>query len=657
MVAHRLARASAIIRLIVALCLVAVQISPVRADLRSAPAWYDQNAVAVTPDWHYRVPVTVSSGNAVNSTVRVDVDFAALLAQMNVSGTFDANSVRIVRPTGALSTRQEYTDTVYSGATDATGNGRGEVRFLAEDAGPATYYIYFDVTQNGTKAANPQLPINGNFETGSTGLAQPTGWNAPTRATTNYDAQMRPAETVSVTAQPNTVVDGSPTRSTNGNPNTGSFSYLIGWRTSTAALTANVPGVTFTRTITVPASNPGNLTFRWKPQGWDAQNFDYLRVTIVGSTTTEIIGPTANNYTMNPFSPNIGGAAASATSPGYRQYNGFDCDTTGTHRNGMTVACHSEPWFTVNQSLAAFAGQTVTLTFTASQDTADQSWYLLDDIEWSVSTGTLGSPQAFGVNITAPLVGAAFVPGQLVPITATVDAAPAATTTPVTANVYDSTGTLITSGIILYNDGTHGDATAGDAIWTNDGSVPANQALVVPLGATNATGWTLRVFARDATTNSAGGTNGIAHIPGQAAPETQAGFWNIDDSLFDVAGANIVVTKTSSVISDPLNGTTNPKFIPGATVRYCVLITNNGPATATAITATDPLPGTVTFVPGSMRSGTACATAATVEDDNNTGADESDPVGASFSSNTVVGVQATLANAATIALTFDATVQ
>ena len=45
-----------------------------RADLRSAPAWYD-------PSWHYRVPISVPASSALNSTVVVDADFAALLAQ------------------------------------------------------------------------------------------------------------------------------------------------------------------------------------------------------------------------------------------------------------------------------------------------------------------------------------------------------------------------------------------------------------------------------------------------------------------------------------------------------------------------------------------------------------------------------------------------
>ena len=40
------------------------------------------------------------------------------------------------------------------------------------------------------------------------------------------------------------------------------------------------------------------------------------------------------------------------------------------------------------------------------------------------------------------------------------------------------------------------------------------------------------------------------------------------------------VSKVSSVISDPVNGITNPKAIPGATVEYLITVTNTGTAAA-----------------------------------------------------------------------------
>jgi uncharacterized repeat protein (TIGR01451 family) len=646
----------AAVHALVALAIIMMPGAPALADLRSAPVWYDQNAVAVTPDWHYRVPVTVAAGAAVNSTVKVDVDFAALLAQMNVSGTLDVNSPRVVRASGALSTTQEFTDVVYAGATDTVGNGRGEVRFIAEDAGPATYYIYFDVTQNGAKPVNPQTPINGNFERGAAGTAQPTGWNAPT-GTAGLDSEVRPSETVSVTT------DGAVlTKTTDGSPNTGAFSYLIGARS------ANETGTTtnraITRNIVIPATNQGNFVIRWRPEGWDsvrnATSYDVLNATLTfGATTTQLIGQSFT-YTTAPSSPNVGAGTASATAAGYGQYNGFDCNTAGVHTGtpAGTMACGSEPWFTSTVAIpAAMAGQTVTLTITSNHTNLYRSWFHIDDVEWSVSTGTLGIPQAFGVNISAPIAGGTYVPNQVVPITAVVDANPTAATNPVTANVYDSTGAIAQSGIILYNDGTHGDAVAGDAIWSNDGSIVANPSLTIPSTATASSNWTLRVFAKDATTATGGQQSGLAHINGQPVAETQANYWNIDDVTFNVTSAGVVITKTSTIVNDPVNGTTNPKAIPGAKVNYCILVTNNGPASASTIIASDSLPGTVTFQPGTMKSGTSCATAAAVEDDNNTGTDESDPIGASFSAGSVIAINGALANGATMAITFDVLIQ
>lgn len=130
----------------------------------------------------------------------------------------------------------------------------------------------------------------------------------------------------------------------------------------------------------------------------------------------------------------------------------------------------------------------------------------------------------------------------------------------------------------------------------------------------------------------------------------------IHDVSFCRPTTNLTIAKTSSVVSDPVNGTTNPKAIPGARIRYCILVTNNGSGTATGINVADALPAGTTFVPGSLRSGTSCAGAATVEDDDAAGADESDPFGAAIGGTTLSAVTATLAPVAAMAVTFDATV-
>lgn len=146
------------------------------------------------------------------------------------------------------------------------------------------------------------------------------------------------------------------------------------------------------------------------------------------------------------------------------------------------------------------------------------------------------------------------------------------------------------------------------------------------------------------------GSHGLAPAdPGQQGAA-------IHDITFCRPTTNLTIAKTSSVVSDPTNGTADPKAIPGATMRYCILVTNNGSGTATGINVGDPLPATTTFIPGSLRSGTSCAGATTVEDDNASGADESDPFGASIAGTTVAATTPTLAPTGTMAVTFDVTV-
>ncbi|MGD9841380.1 MAG: hypothetical protein AB7F79_01675 [Steroidobacteraceae bacterium] len=55
---------------------------------------------------------------------------------------------------------------------------------------------------------------------------------------------------------------------------------------------------------------------------------------------------------------------------------------------------------------------------------------------------------------------------------------------------------------------------------------------------------------------------------------------------------SLQVTKVSQLISDPINGTTNPKRIPGSIVSYTVTVTNAGPGAvdASSLVITDPIP-------------------------------------------------------------------
>jgi uncharacterized repeat protein (TIGR01451 family) len=133
------------------------------------------------------------------------------------------------------------------------------------------------------------------------------------------------------------------------------------------------------------------------------------------------------------------------------------------------------------------------------------------------------------------------------------------------------------------------------------------------------------------------------------------GTFNRADLFITAAPAAINTTKTSSIISDGVSGS-NPKSLPGAIVSYCILVTNTGPSAATNIVASDPIPASLTYISSSMVSGTSCANAATAEDDNAIGADESDPVGASISGTTVTISAPNLILNGSVAIKFGASI-
>ena len=130
----------------------------------------------------------------------------------------------------------------------------------------------------------------------------------------------------------------------------------------------------------------------------------------------------------------------------------------------------------------------------------------------------------------------------------------------------------------------------------------------------------------------AGGTTGT--IGARIAATTGANTAGIDNVLFDgagvsdaandgafsaqgrytVSGAVLTVAKTSRVVNDPVNGTTNPKFIPGAMVEYCITVANAaGAATATNVALLDDLPADVTYDTtfGTFINGSATCTSGT----------------------------------------------
>ena len=79
-------------------------------------------------------------------------------------------------------------------------------------------------------------------------------------------------------------------------------------------------------------------------------------------------------------------------------------------------------------------------------------------------------------------------------------------------------------------------------------------------------------------------------------------YWHVDDLCFTSSPPNIAVQKTSAIVSDPINGTANPKLIPGAIVRYSVTITNTGIGIVDdgSVVVTDTLPPDTSLFVGDL---------------------------------------------------------
>ncbi|NJN50451.1 MAG: hypothetical protein HC809_00295 [Gammaproteobacteria bacterium] len=561
---------------------IALWTSSVRADLAN-PAWFN-------PAWHYRVPITIPAAAAVNSTVVVNVNFSTLLTQLGINAgsvDFDELSPRVVRPNGATVATQEFNDRVFNNTLDAANNGSGEVRFLLQDAAAAgTYYLYFDITGNGVKPANPATPINGNFEQSAGNV--PTSW---VRSALNAGgAQNNEVYRTALTATTSVAAGCSTSTTTvaNGPVNNGAVASgeawaLLGYRDNCEDGASGNETIRLARDIAVPGgAAAGNLTFNFQVQGWDgitnASNYDWFVFYVNGTPVTH----TALGINNAP-SPQL------------------VIEASRLGRNGYSSGYRDHGWKLATLNLAAFAGTTINFRIEArfsSSDNSYRSWVKIDDVAWSIQNATLGSPQGFGANVQAPndtAVTAASVltVGQPVVLRVAVDA----TTTSVRADVYDDNSTLVAANRLLFDDGTHGDAVAGDRIFTNDGSVPADPTYVILATDPQGSAWRVRAFARDASVSSSGAANnGLVLRPGLPTAPVQANYFNIDEQVFSVVFTRLEVTKTSTTVLDPINVAAQPKAIPGAWVQYSLNVVNRGPGSADSNTVVivDALPASAT---------------------------------------------------------------
>jgi len=129
-------------------------------------------------------------------------------------------------------------------------------------------------------------------------------------------------------------------------------------------------------------------------------------------------------------------------------------------------------------------------------------------------------------------------------------------------------------------------------------------------------------------------------------------------ATYTVAGAQVTVLKSSLVVSDPVNGTTDPKAIPGAVIRYCIAVSNaSGGADATDIGISDTLPGDVVFNAGTIRRNTDVSISGTdATCDVATGAAPANTTEGSESGGTVSGTLDTVTAGDSLGFAFEVTI-
>jgi hypothetical protein len=172
--------------------------------------------------------------------------------------------------------------------------------------------------------------------------------------------------------------------------------------------------------------------------------------------------------------------------------------------------------------------------------------------------------------------------------------------------------------VITYIDEAAIDSTT--TIYVVDTAAPAipltatnGQTAGVTLTATalsgNQTGTKGSTITNNALSSWNGGTSVysvFAETAGSAGDPANDGK-DISSDVFTVQAPSVV--KTNVVVWDPINLTTSPKAIPGAIVRYCIIVSNpTGAPTMTAPGISDTLPAQVKPVAGSLTlNGTSAA--------------------------------------------------
>jgi uncharacterized repeat protein (TIGR01451 family) len=159
---------------------------------------------------------------------------------------------------------------------------------------------------------------------------------------------------------------------------------------------------------------------------------------------------------------------------------------------------------------------------------------------------------------------------------------------------------------------------------------------------------TTDVTTEDTGINTAGVDVVFGDADGIAVADGATDGQHSNVGTYTVNVAALTLVKSSSIEEDPFNGTTNPKAIPGARIRYTLLVTNpSATDAATSVVVVDDIPANTSYLANSITLNAAIQT----DIDDSPGTDNSDYDVTNPSAVTVT--IPTLAAGASATITFD----
>jgi len=437
-------------------------------QLSSDPGWWN-------PGWHYRVPIELSPGE---EQTLIWLNLSSSFENLSIVGTPENGSARLVDPTGSpIPCESEI----------FWRNQSLLVRVNASDLpGAGTYYLYWDIEENGDKDQYWGWP-NWGLERGDASSWILGADNAP-----NGQLEASPPGPYTVDdayGTPGTITDP-------GYPYAGEFSLLMGYRDfpedgGTNELWAY-------RDFAVPGSG-GYLVLHYNMHSWDSADYDYLSIEL-RDTSNNTLATVVDHYNPNP---------------------GTDYGTYA-----------SSGWLEVTVDLSPYAGTTIRLFILLHcfSDDSYKSWVYVDSVLVTGSVFVADAGRSEGFAVDGWLEDDELQQGDYVGVYVRSEAFP---TCSAVAEIY-APGMVYVATATLYDDGTHGDAVAGDGVYTNLQAYQVRPS--DPPGV-----WTIVAKSLDCSSSTIGPSmDGLIHRRGRPAePVNGDNYYNACSLSFRVLGPSI----------------------------------------------------------------------------------------------------------------------